>query len=382
MRAKLLVNDIHLGVHRASGTTPQSAMMIREYLLESFRALLMKHLDKDVVVNGDLFDAFSIALVDALGAYQVLRDWLLASRERDYTSEGWIGPKLFAGMGNHDWSKDSNKLSTFHFILSLLHAEFGERIVLVDKPQWIELGAIYMVPHMPNQDLFDLALKQVYQVEEGILLLHANWNNDFAIESDHSLNVSEAQSKSLVERGWTLVFGHEHQARTALERSVPDFSRAADWGVIVTGNQWPSSVADCQNNPDDRKYAHIIETDLSLTPIETWDAEDDFHQLRWNDELAGYSGFARFIRVCGEAAASEAPDVVKAISDFRQGADGVFVVTNGVVVEGAANMGELKATAETIKSFDVMGYLLEQLDPPQAAKVKELLGKAELREAA
>jgi hypothetical protein len=370
MREKLLVNDIHLGATRVSGTTQASQMVIREYLLASFERLAFEHLDKDMIINGDLFDAFWVSPLDALGFYDVARRWLKES-----------GGKLWVGRGNHDWSKDSMKMSSFDMICRILSAEFPDRFFAVTESQWLE-GEIYMVPHMPNQDLFNLELEKVGEFKyadgkRGVLLLHANYDNGYTADSDHSLNVSAEQAGKLMANGWTLIFGHEHQARR-ISRSYCVRTNTHDWGVIITGNQWPSSVADCLNNPDNVKHAHIIKADLTLEPIVTWQADDDFAQIDWRD-LAAYEGGARFIRVTGKAATEEASDAIAAISQFRRDRAEVLVVTNAVVVEGVADMGELKATAENIKAFDVLGFLIDQLDEKQAAKVKDLIARDENR---
>lgn len=374
MREKLLVNDIHLGATRVSGTTQASQMVIREYLLASFERLAFEHLDKDMIVNGDLFDAFWVSPLDALGFYDVARRWLKASV---ISAQGIkVGGKMWVGRGNHDWSKDSMKMSSFDMICRILSAEFPDRFVPVTEPDWLTTG-IRMIPHMANQELFDLALEQTPQPigRAPLLLLHANYDNGYTADSDHSLNVSAEQAGKLMANGWTLVFGHEHQARR-IARSYCVRTNTHDWGVIVTGNQWPSSVADCLNNPDNVKHAHIIKADRTLVPILTWQADDDFAQLDWRD-LASYEGGARFIRVTGKASSEEASDAIAAISQFRRDRAEVLVVTNAVVVEGVADMGELKATAENIKAFDVLGFLIDQLDEKQAAKVRELIARDE-----
>lgn len=383
MREKLLINDLHAGVNRAGGTTLATQLALRAYLLLSLKDLVSKHLDKDLAINGDLADAFNIALFDLLELHGILREWLLASVPTG-DAQHTTPPKVFLGRGNHDVAKDSSKLSSFDFLARLLKAEFGDRVVVVTEPRWIERN-IYMIPHMPNQDLFDLALQKAEAEIDGnevrgpaLLLLHANYDNHFVTESDHSLNVSVEQAKKLIAKGWTLVFGHEHQARTALDERV-----------IVTGNQWPSSVADCLGNPGDKKYAHIIHDDLDLSRVLTWSARGaefddyDFAEIDWRT-LGEVSEGIRFIRVVGEAQADDAPLVIQAIAKFRQAYGDAFVITNAVKVEGMAEMADLPATAETIKAFDVLGYLIEQLDEKQAEVVKKLLAAEEprLKEAA
>lgn len=359
MRKHLLINDLHIGVQRVTGTTPQTAFSIRTYALQRTRDLMFAHLDKDVVINGDLFDAFMIALADMMEFYFIAREWLIAS----------IVGKLKAGRGNHDWAKDSSKLSSFDFVMRLLEREFGsERVLVVTEPRMIG-PKLYMIPHMPNQDLFNLALEKVPALGGGNLLLHANYDNYFTNESDHSLTVTRKQAEALIAKGWTLVFGHEHQARTELKE-----------GVIVTGNQFPTSVADCLNNPGDRKFAHIIDG-ADLIQVETWAARGpehddyDFAEVDWTVLPEVQEGI-RFIRIVGNATAEEAPLMVSAIAKFRQ-ASAALVITNAVKVEGVRDMEDLPSSMEQIKAFDVLAYLYDHLLPEQAAVVKKLLADAE-----
>lgn len=374
MRAKLLINDTHLGVQRMSGTTPESASRLCEWLQQSVRDLMFQHTDKDIVINGDLFDQFQIAALHALGFYYTAAEWLNKARVIENPRNGkftFPQPRLIIGRGNHDWSKDSSKLSSFDFVCRILAAQFGDRFVVVTEPKWLDDG-IYMIPHMPNQELFDLELGRVGKAkpQQGRLLLHANYDNNFTSESDHSLNVSKAQAEKLVSVGWQLIFGHEHQARRMLAGKV-----------LITGNQFSSSVADCLNNPDGKKYAHIITPNLQFEPVETWNAAADFSQVDWQN-LAEYDGTAHFIRVTGTATAEQAPEMISAISKFRQAND-AFVITNAVSVEGVRDMDDLPASMEDVKAFDVLGFLYEQLSEEQRTAVKKLLaGEEQQKEAA
>jgi predicted phosphohydrolase len=337
-------------------------------LQRNLRELLLQHTDKDVIINGDLFDTFNVPMQDVLEFYWTASKWLQASGSG----------VLVLGRGNHDWSKDSSKLSSFDFISRLLLGQFGTRVLPVIEPQMIFPG-IYMIPHMPNQEQFDLELGRV-PADANMVLVHANYDNHFAVESDHSLNVSAEQAAKIVMAGNnpTLVFGHEHQARTEQTGAV-----------VVTGNQWSSSVADCLHNPGGVKRAHIIsywpqDEDLVLTPVTTWCAADSFAEVPWDDISSWlFSESIEFIRVVGAATAEQAPEVIKAIANLRKTST-ALVVTNAVKIEGVSDMDELQVSMEDIKSFDVLAYLMENLDAEQGAVVKGLLagGEASMREAA
>lgn len=375
MREKLLLNDIHLGVQRASGTTPASALQLQEYLLERLERILFEHRDKDAIINGDLFDSFMVSMLMILGFYNVARNWLIATgREGSRPLAAAFAPHMKIGRGNHDWSKDDSKLSAFDFVCRLLAMEFPDRFQAIVTSSWID-ERIYMIPHVANQALFELELeKAATALPDGrprLLLLHANYHNFYKPESDHSLNVSEEQAKRLVAAGWTLVFGHEHQAREPLS------------GVIVTGNQWPSSVADCLKNPGDKKYAHIIDTNLDLTQVETWSAAADFKELDWR-QLEMSDNTTAFVRVTGKASAEEAPHVIEAISRYRKDCT-AYVVSNAVEIAGVVSMEDLPASVENVKAFDVYGFLLEHLETDrQRDVVKKLLAEApqQMKEAA
>lgn len=357
MRAKLIVNDVHLGVTRASGTTDTTAKALRAYLLARLRAFIFQHLDKDLVFNGDIFDQFNVPMSDVLEFYQIINDWLKASN----------GGRVWLGMGNHDSAKDSSKMSSLEFVGRVLEEQHS-KVSLVMMPNMID-EHFYMIPHVANQDIFNLELERAAKVDAKFILLHANYNNHFAIESDHSLNVSEEQTTALWKAGRFLIFGHEHQAR-----SFP--------GVVITGNQWPSSIADCLNNPDDMKIALEISQDPNgdwrFTRHDTWQAEGSFVEIDWK-QIADTPVEAQFVRVTGEATAEQAADVISIIAKFRQKST-AFVVKNSVAIEGVSDMEDLPASMEMTKQFDVLAYLFEQLGEAQVETVKKLLAERELAE--
>jgi hypothetical protein len=318
-------------------------------------------------VNGDLFDSFSVPMSDVLGAYHAFAEWLSVS-------EG----DLVLGRGNHDLAKNSANLSSFDFLGHVLQAQFPERVQVVTEPTTIFPG-IHMVPHAPNQDIFDLWLKEVgEEAGNSLILVHANYDNDFAAESVHSLNVSRQQAEWLTQRGNTLIFGHEHQAR-----------RELGGRVVITGNQWPSSIADCLHNPDGLKHAYVLspiapspaDARWSMRPVCTWDAREYYQDVPWDEMLnQSVDQDPHFVRVCGRATTEQAGDVIAAISKYRAKSP-AFVVGNDVKIAGVSDMTDLP-TVEDVRKFDVMGYLLEQLDPEQRKVIEDLYATAEMREAA
>lgn len=361
MRDKLIVNDVHLGVERVAGTTPASQALLEAHLQLRFRGLIMEHLDKDLVIAGDLFDAFEVALRSVIACHSTLAEWLAAS---DGT--------LTLSPGNHDIGKRSDRPSSFALLAHVLQSQFGGRVKVVNAhalPLLCGSTPVYVEPHMMNQTEFDAELEFLCDpgLPAGFVILHANCMSPFAEHSDHSLNVDE-DTLAKLSRRHRVLFAHEHQRRTFDLGYKP---------IIVMGNQWPSSIADCLSHGEAQKhgvkFAHVIRTDGEIELLPTWRRDGSFLQVEWDQLGANDLIGLDFIRVTGTVSAEQAADVIGTVARFRQQSM-AFVVANAVKVgsiEGAEKMTELNV--QSIKKFDVMKALLDQLDPDEQAEIKSLM---------
>jgi UDP-2,3-diacylglucosamine pyrophosphatase LpxH len=345
----LILNDLHLGVSRKAGTTHQSAEALRGYLFDSLNKVLCETDEEHLVVLGDLFDDFTVSARDWLEAYNILVQWC---------SEGKVVTFV---AGNHDNSARGDKVSSFTMLSEVLLNTFSTRVWIRDIGQAGRINDdVYAIAHCANQDLFNIELNKALGLRMTHLLLHANYHNNFAVESDHSLNVSMEQAAEFANKGVTLVFAHVHQACEDLGGKV-----------VVLGNQFPSSISDCLGN--DAKYAHILK-DGVLTKVKTWDRDQEggFVEVDWanlsNTTVIGDG----FVRVVGRATAAQASDVINAIAAFRQRSD-AFVVSNGVHVEGIAEIGDLPASFEVAKAFDTLAFIRGELEPAEVEAVNKLL---------
>lgn len=350
-----VLNDLHLGVNRTGGTTAESAAALREFTHASFRSLLEKA-SNFIAINGDMFDSYQVPMMDVLRSYEALAAWLEAVPER----------RLALIPGNHDLSKNSALLGSFEFMSKLLVIQYPLQVRFVQGGGWVlEKDGVYAISHVANQSLFDLELLRVPD-NAKFVLLHCNYDNVFAGQADHSLNLSRDQAREFTKRGVTLVLGHEHQGRTLMGDKL-----------IITGNQFPTSVSDClahgDGQRDGTKYMLQIDgEDLELVP--TWNVKQTiggYKEIDWKDLSQG-PGNADFIRIAGKASAAESADVIKAVSKFRQ-THACFVVTNAVKVDAMEGMDELAESVEDIRTVNVIEMLLEQLDADQQAVVRSLL---------
>lgn len=354
----LIINDVHIGAVRKGGTTPETQALIRASLQDSLRTFLAWQEDNHLVINGDLFDAFTVEPAEVVKVYETLADWL----------NRWATRRLTLIQGNHDCNPRGDKLSSFHLLCHFLVSRFGEEAVkVIDKGLTPINERVWAIPHMPNQDLFDMEIDKAINLNDagamGIhLLLHANYCSTFAEHSDHSLNVSADQVKALAAAGWHLIFGHEHQGR--------DLPHAT-----IAGNQWPSSIADClahgSAQKDGTKHALRV-TQAGLEKITTWDAIGDYVEMDWRE--LDIEATQRFIRVTGDASAAEAEAAMSAIARFRQKSK-ALVIGNAVKVEGVSvdMEGFEGSVQEAIKSFDVLSALLDELTEREAEVVKGLM---------
>lgn len=373
----IIISDIHLGTQRQAGTTPASQLALKQYIREEFTSLVVgeKGLEaakagKTLTVNGDLFDGFYVDPREVIVAYEVLSSYIIN------------GGLVDLGMGNHDASAKGDKTSSFHLLAHMLESRFPQQVKVIDHTCGLTQieGSVWMIPHMLNQELFNIEIEKAIKVGEGkegylsipdlkpignYLLLHCNILSPFAEHSDHSLNLDQGQIDALIGAGWQLVVGHEHPGKSY-----------AGGKVVLPGNQIPTSISDCLGNKDMAKsYAEITDAGLKLhkwldlTPVFT---DVDWRQIDEKD----LSSF-QFIRVSGDCTSNEAADMVGAVSKLRQGSS-AFVVANAVKVEGIAQMeGLAEMSMEGLSKFDVLGALLEELDEREQKAVRSLMGVAE-----
>lgn len=331
-----LLHDIHIGVQRTAGTTPASAFAIRNYLLSAFEDCLYG-IDEDLIILGDLFDGYDIPKYDLLKTYKIIDDWLTIK-----------GQQLTLVVGNHDASNDSSKLSSFAFLAGLF--ESHPNVQYVDKPVTLCNG-MHIIPHLLNQDLLDEAIKSIPECK--IVLFHANYDNFFARESDHSLNVSKEQAEAIPAE--LLYFAHMHNASTHLGGKV-----------IVGGNQWPSSVSDCLDG-NDKFMTRFDGTMRRMT--QTWDSAKGYAEVDWRNPVKVES---QFVRMVGHCPPESAADMANVVAKYRKDSD-AFVVTNAVRVSDNEEAAELTlASLEAVNAFDVMDAVKRLLTTEEISILENL----------
>lgn len=351
----LVINDTHCGVTRSGGTTPVTFATLTEYTHEQFASVLdIDNIDGCVLLNGDLYDSFLVTNAVLLRTYAELATRL---------TSGAI-TELFLARGNHDIAKDSTKLSSFDLLGALLIDSYPDKVVVITEPtviSWAEGIEAWVVPHAPNQDLFDMWLEQVRSEPTPVIFIHCNYANGFAAESDHSLNITVEQCAALEAAGVKkIVMAHEHQ-----QGIRPN-------GVIIVGNQWPTSVSDCLGNA----YKRALQFDgYQISEVETWRDAGSYFEVDWS-KLDQIPQDAQFVRVKGTATDEQAAAVLEGISALRR-KHSAFVVTNAVVVNGRSLDVSALETVDQVQQFDVTEFLFDNLTKDQVDYLRPMLKERE-----
>lgn len=346
----LIINDLHIGTKRQAGTTPASQAGLREYIYSEFERLLQIETDH-VCVLGDLFDGFNVETADVIRTYNLLNNAVARGR------------RLTLVMGNHDASAKGDKVSSFHLLAHFLCAS-SKNVKVVDHSNGLtnvdgnHLDRVFALSHCLNHDLFNLEIAKAVEMdgEHRVLLLHCNVKNEFAQHSDHSLDLGDEQLGALMRAGWTLVVGHEHQARTLRSGRV-----------IIPGNQIVTSVADVLGS--DKKFYTTI-TD-KVERHEWLNVPDIYAEVDWTN--LDDAPEKAFLRVTGNATAEQAADVVAAVAKLRQKSD-AYVVGNAVRIYGMADFEALaELSFDDVSKVDVLALLMEELSEREQDVVRGLL---------
>ena len=158
---------------------------------------------------GDLFDRNSVSEITVARLFKILSD------EKE----------VILMRGNHD--ENSERYGEI-CSLQLLGAILPNSYTIFKNPETI--GNYHFIPHCFNQDEFDKWVQAC--PSNKTVFIHANYNNKFAVEADHSLNLSIEAIAGLEEKGCKVILGHEHAAR---QKGI----------VTILGCFYPTSISDC-----------------------------------------------------------------------------------------------------------------------------------------
>lgn len=328
-----IIADPHGGLKRQAGTTPRS---MSEYSLQQnslLKGILASCEAQEVILLGDIFDRDIVDYETILYTAEALR---------------CFPGKKYLVKGNHDQGGNQEKLTAFDLLGYMLT---DDNTIMVKEPTRIDVGA-WIVPHLHNQGAFDEAMERLAESNASVLLAHANYDNGFALEKDHSLNLSREQAS----RFDHVILGHEHA-----KRDLP--------GVDILGALFPCNIGECGV----AKGFHYWDGpghDVEFQPL--WFPAEGYAELDWRELLEPVGAQASFVRIVGSANAEEAAQVVDEVARFRAASQAYFV-SNSVKV-GTIELGELEDFEDgKLAGFDALGALREMLPQKFHERMSKLL---------
>lgn len=313
----LIASDPHFNPQRQGGTTNQSRIELEEHLFVRFNHTLDTIPHDALIIVGDLNAKYSVSEKTLLNTYGILQQ----------------ENHCIILRGNHDsGSMKQGEISS----LELLDYLMPNLMTVFHQPHTI--GEMHFVPHCFNQEEFDQHIEAVE--DNQLVFIHANLDNTFAENADHSLNFSSEQYNSLKDRGCTVVIGHEHAAL--------DIDR-----LHIVGCHYPTSIADCLGG-DKRVLLYDSDT-KQITSVETWNKAEEYIEMDWRDIQATDH---KFIRINGECEVVEYPEIVRSIAKLRKESSAFIIASNvKVVVKERENVEQQEVTG-----FNILELLLENVD--------------------
>ena len=348
----IIISDTHIATQRQAGTTPASQIALKSAIQDDFRRLVDRANGQHLVINGDLFDGFSVDPGEVIKVYETLADHL------------HNGGRLTVIAGNHDHAAKADKTSSFQLLAHII-SRYSVEVDVIDHTTGLAKvcggSDTWAISHCLNQSLFDMEIEKAIATPGKFLLLHCNIMSGHCEHADHSLNLSETQLDALVEAGWSLIVGHEHQ-----------FKRLKAGKCLVPGNQIVTSISDCLNNKDNAKF--YVKLEDGVAELVKWcEMSEIYTEVNWQDIPATDLESFQFIRVTGDCTADQAALMVNAIAKLRQSSS-AYVISNAVKVEGVAQMeGLAEMSLSEMSKFDVLGALLEEMTEREQKTIKELL---------
>ena len=295
MGREMIYTDPHHGLTLKAHTTRNSRDRFRQYIADHTKEVLDSAEESFSICAGDFFHEFD-------NSSQVLNDSYQNYLRTDVVLEG-----------NHDVSTVKGAASSLEFFGNLhgllgLSERVGRAEYNVPSFRCVERGGrdYWMMPHQTTQGIFDEALEYIREAaatsvretgtSQSILILHSNYANPFAAE-ETSLNLTRRQAEVALTVFDLVIVGHEHKFRT-------DFSDR----LIVLGSPHPTNFGDiCE------KFILEIGEDGEPCLTTVWDPADHYYEASWRDPLPSGLTDIHFVKLTGEAAAGEAPQLAKAI---------------------------------------------------------------------
>lgn len=354
MNKILVFTDPHQGLRRTANTTPASSLRLRQAIHDQLRDVIALEADFRICA-GDWFDTYnneelviaqSIPLMADVDIVLAGNHDLINIKDR-MGSLGLVKSVLESGSGSNDCKVIMNNV--------------GESNFFVDK---VSTGGVshtfYTVPHCSTQELFDKALDKAFEDvsslgtstgEKRYLVLHCNYDSNFANERQTDLNLPKFKAAELFESFDYIILGHEHIPRD-------DFQGR----LVVLGNTHPTSFSDIS----DKRVMFIDDNGIQFKDI--WYKSTGYLEVDWRDLEESYPH--QFIKIVGSAKPEDIQDITKAAKVVERNSPNLFALKLDVEFEGITHTS-LESTEKAQSMSERIEAVLEKSDKGLLAIWKE-----------
>lgn len=340
----LIFTDPHDGLRRTANTTPASSIKLREAVHEQLARVIEMPADHRIC-GGDWFDTYS-------NDEEVIAKTLPLLAKVDLINSG-----------NHDLINIKGKMGSLGLAKEILSDLEGAKCDIpmndVGKSDFFVntyfTGSVehtfYTIPHCSTQELFESALDKAEKeataskASKGgkyYLLLHCNYNSNFAQARQTDLNLTKFRTSELIESFDYIILGHEHIPRD-------DFQGR----LIVLGNTHPTSFADIS----DKRIMTITDSGVKFTDI--WYKSHNYLEVDWKNIEESYD--QQFIRIVGAAKPEDIRDISKAAKVLERNCPNLFALKIDVEFEGITHT-DFSKTEQTQTMSQRIEAVLEESD--------------------
>lgn len=265
------IGDTHFGKRFVRGV-PAKYMGYREInMVKEFAAHLREGAKCDyIVIIGDLFDSIRVSNETLYEIYKVLQSFL---------NRKTVKAKLIIIPGNHDLTKDKDKVSSYFILRTLLNNKFK------DHPLFTMVFREPLLISLDNLHIYVDAYDPFYEFapSKGIPLIESISDNIPLLSIGHwddiRFNTGYVPSDAIINRSSYLVSGHIH---------IPSFYTVNNCSVMYVGSMQPYSFGE---DPDGLIYRiyHYSEMDELLKDPQKLKKENLEHTFVRVDCYPGYN---------------------------------------------------------------------------------------------
>jgi DNA repair exonuclease SbcCD nuclease subunit len=264
-----IFSDPHIGVNRQENTTVSSRKEIAARTWSTAQKVI--GFEEVGVCLGDVFDKYRVEPGAMLPAFNLLEHCCLCL------------------AGNHDTINDKDSMGSLQFLrhvaadCAIIQADYGAQFMSL---RLIDNTAVYAIPHVTTQMLFEQSLEEAYEEAKSdttphkLLLLHCNYNYPADRLTSAELNLSKEDAEALIEDcGFTILIGHMHTPASYFEGKLQIIGSVTNTGFADLSDKrtllYDTETGELTSHTHWRKREHFLSLDVNTLTLDSFDMVSD-----------------------------------------------------------------------------------------------------------